>query len=339
MTSPGNYDDQFTLAREAWRRELADQERRTALRLLQAYERIVPIIEGRANLLVRALVELSRNGEPPNVQQARDLEEYTSLIGRVNTEMRSFSVILNQEMTTGADEARLAGTRIARDMTEIMSGDSAGIILGGWNQPDPRAIANVVDYMSNPFMQESIRSFAPNAVASIDDLVITYVAQGKSPYALARQISKWTNTPYDWADTMARTVQVYSYRGATHESYRQNSHVVGGWAWGAALDDRTCISCWAMHGTEHSHDEELNDHHRGRCTPYPMVRGLWQGIESGESRFVQMDQVTQIAIMGQRKYDAWKAGEIRFADLTTTYEDNVYGTMRRVASLAEARNP
>lgn len=337
MTTPGNRDDQFTRARERWRGELVEQERSTAQTLLDAYNRMVPIIQGRADALVRELVRLNQAGDAPTVQQTRELTEYTSLLGRVDTEMRSFSRLLGQEMATSSDDAVLAGIRVARDMTNIMGGDVTGVFLSGWNEPDPAAIANVVDYMANSLMRERIATFAPNAVDSISDLVLTYVAQGKNPRDLAQRITQWTDVPYDWADTMARTVQVYSYRGATHESYRQNSRVVRGWAWGASLDARTCVSCWAMHGKEFTHDETLNDHHRGRCTPYPIVRNVWTPMVSGELRFRQLSVEEQVQIMGRSKYEAWVSGEIRFGDLTTTYEDDVYGTMRRVASLAEAR--
>jgi len=39
--------------------------------------------------------------------------------------------------------------------------------------------------------------------------------------------------------------------------------------------------------------------------------------------------------VGKGKYQAWKDGKFTFSALTTTYEDSVYGTMWREASLKE----
>ncbi|QPC82104.1 hypothetical protein G4Y79_20840 [Phototrophicus methaneseepsis] len=341
MAIPGdlthlNQADRVLRARDGWRRELADQERETAQRLLAAYERTVPEMQRRMDSLIAEIQRLEAAGDA-TTQRVRELNAYQKMMERVDYEMTEFQRILSDEMSTASDSAIEAGSRIAQDMVEIMGGSTTGVFLGGWNEPDPAAIRTLADYLSREAMQDKLSSFSENAVLSLEDLILTHVAQGKNPRELARRLSQWTNTPYYWSENMARTVQVYSYRGATHASYLANEHVVQGWVWSAACDRRTCISCWNMHGQEFSNQEILNDHHKGRCTPLPMVRNVYRSITSGEERFRQLSAAEQRQIMGPGLYDAWRRDDVQFRDFTRTYRDDVYGTMRRAATLNEAR--
>jgi len=94
-----------------------------------------------------------------------------------------------------------------------------------------------------------------------------------------------------------------------------------------------------MHGTVHSFDETLDDHHNGRCAMIPIVPlaesiGIKPPeIEPGETVFGRLSDEEQRARMGPGKWEAWKAGKFQFSDLSQSYEDKVYGTMRGEPSL------
>jgi hypothetical protein len=142
---------------------------------------------------------------------------------------------------------------------------------------------------------------------------------------------------------MARTAQAYSYRGASHALYRANDDIVEGWVWIAALDARVCLSCISQHGTFHRNDETLNDHHRGRCTAAARVVGtrLFDGMRTGPEWFDQQPEAVQRSMMGPGMFDAYRRGAFGWPDVSVTYSDAVYGSMRRAATLKEllARQP
>ena len=136
---------------------------------------------------------------------------------------------------------------------------------------------------------------------------------------------------------MTRTVQLYSYREATRANYIANSDVVEGWIWHADLSPTTCAECIAMHGTFHANDETLNDHHNGRCSMIPVVKGFDRITEegAGEAWFNAQPESVQRDMLGPGKYEAWKEGQFDFSQLVSTQNDPVYGEMRVEATLKE----
>lgn len=73
------------------------------------------------------------------------------------------------------------------------------------------------------------------------------------------------------------------------------------------------------------------------CVPVPVVTGSrWADeMETGEQWFARQPESTQRSIMGKGMHAAYKAGDIDFSKLSTTYNDPVYGEMRRAATLKE----
>jgi hypothetical protein len=135
---------------------------------------------------------------------------------------------------------------------------------------------------------------------------------------------------------MTRTLNLYTYREASRANYAANSDIVEGWYWLAKLDDRTCVSCVAQHGTQHPLTETLNDHHNGRCAPIPAIKGLPSPIEqTGEQWFEGLSEAEQRRIMGDKKWEALRDGKFALGDVTGTYDDPVYGPMRRARTLKE----
>jgi len=112
--------------------------------------------------------------------------------------------------------------------------------------------------------------------------------------------------------------------------------VLDGWVWHADLGSgRTCMSCVAMHGTQHGVGEVLNDHYTGRCAAVPVVRGFENPVEqTGEEWFAAQDEATQRSLLGV-KYTAWSEGKFGLADIPGITVDEVYGPMRVEKSLRE----
>jgi len=129
-------------------------------------------------------------------------------------------------------------------------------------------------------------------------------------------------------------------------SYRVNDDVVKGWIWNAACDERTCAACWAMHGTTHSLEEELQDHPNGRCARSPWVK-TWAemgfaGMDekppmaSGEERFARLTPEQQDRILGKAGGAAYRGGAAKLSDFATTKTSTVWGTHVQRKSLKGA---
>lgn len=72
------------------------------------------------------------------------------------------------------------------------------------------------------------------------------------------------------------------------------------------------------------------------CTEIPAVVGSENPIDSdGEKWFTSLSEAQQREMMGKSKYDLWKQGAFSFGDLSKVRENDVYGGMRGVATIAE----
>jgi hypothetical protein len=115
-----------------------------------------------------------------------------------------------------------------------------------------------------------------------------------------------------------------------------NGDVVSGWYWIAELDADVCMSCVAMHGTLHSNDETLDDHHNGRCAMIPAVVEAPNPIEQGgQEWFDSLPEDQQRAMMGAGKHDAYSSGKFDFSALSSQGKDDVWGTTRTETPLKE----
>ena len=181
----------------------------------------------------------------------------------------------------------------------------------------------------------------------IGSLITGYVG-GRSPKETGALIARKLGIALNDSMNIARTATLWSYRAAAHANYLMNGHVLKGWLWSSALDERTCMSCINLHGSFHPLTEILNDHHQGRCSPEPVTKsceelGLPCGYESppvqrGEDWFEGLTSAAQLAMMGPGIYDAWGNGEFDFEDLSVTYSDPIWGPMQRQATLKELTN-
>ena len=338
MVSPTQAPAETVIFRRDWREELVRLNDDTASRLLSAYQRTLPRIQQAAGELTDQLIELAgRELADISAADLRGLSTYQRLLVRVETEMRDFAVIIRNEAANAQDDGIQLGLNAASDMVGSQAGPFEAQIMAAFNRPDPAAIQRLVNYVDGSAMQQRFAAFGESAAQNLADVLLTGVAQGKNPRAIAALIESWYNLPYAWAENMTRTVQNWSYRTASHAAYAANPDIVTGWVWLASLDDRACLSCWQQHGSIHPVSEVLNDHHRGRCAPLGIVRGTrWaESVQRGQDRFNELDSARQQQIMGGAMWRAWQAGAVQWGEFSQRYSDGVYGTMLREASLKD----
>lgn len=325
------------ILRGDWRRRIVRENEALARRLQAAYERTLPRLRAEIDVLDRRLRDLYTANGDVSAQDLRDLREWKALLTTIEAENRDFAVIARNEAAQGQRDAIRAGASAAQEMAQSTSGRLGPAVAANWNRPDTEALEQLINYVDGPVLRAEFTQFGTRAAEQFADVVLAAVAQGKNPLALARIMELWLSVPYAQAENIARTTQLWSYRSATHAAYRVNSEVVTGWLWYSAADDRSCISCWSQHGSVHPVNEILDDHHRGRCVPVPIVRGTrWaDDFESGPARFEALAGDRQRRIMGPGMHAAWRAGAVDWRDFSRSYQDNVFGEMLRAASLRE----
>lgn len=229
-------------------------------------------------------------------------------------------------------DAVALGIEAAEALALAAAGDAAPVVRSQWQTQTPAAVSG----LSSPVLLAMLAGFGADAAANLEAAAVAGFAQ-KGFAGLGSVLGSWPAIPLSWSATGSRTAQAWAYRRASHATYRANRQLIRGWVWVATLDKRVCVSCLSMHGTRHSVDEVLNDHHNGRCTPVPIVIGsdLTSSISSSQNWFDRQPRATQLEIMGPGRLKAYREGRFVWADMSRTYTDAIYGVMRRAATLKE----
>lgn len=327
------------IGRSDWRQALVNDYAETATRLQQAYARILPDLQAHSGALVDRISKWVTDNPDASLTQeyVRGFKEYQDLLARVEVEMQDFAALLKNE--AGIVEARAmdAGAQSALELAQAVSGGAGEVVAAAWNRVDPVALQQVIGYVDSPAFRANTASFGENAATNIGDVILSGIAQGKSPGSISNILQNWMAIPAAWADTTVRTIQLYSYRGASVQSYRENPDVVSSWMWWASLDDRTCGVCVSEHGQIHPLDEELNSHHNCRCTPIPVITGTsWaQDVTTGRDWLEDQPESVQRSILGAGKFDLYQSGNLDWDRFVVERENDVFGMMKNEATLAE----
>lgn len=291
------------------------------------YQRLLPRIDA-LTLKIASL-------ENPTAAQVHKLAQYKGLVQEVNKELARYQSYASVVMQEAAAQDVAMGITNARTLT--YAGNPA--VIAGWKTLNPRAIEALIGYFNeDSALMKRLDKLAGTNALKVANTIIDNVALGKNPKTIANLIRNSLGGGLTDALRMCRTVQLYSYREANRASYAANSDVVQGWYWMSALDPASCMSCVAMHGTFHTNDETLNDHHNGLCTMLPAVIGAGNPLGSetaGQDWFRGLSEQEQRDMMGAGKFDAWKEGKFELDALSTTRQDQVYGEMRTETALKE----
>jgi len=200
------------------------------------------------------------------------------------------------------------------------------------------ALAIMADYLEKGSpLWERIDYLSRYGADTVSQAILDSIRTGSNATITARNIRKAFSMPLTDSLRITRTVTAWSYREANRLQYIINPQAVSGWQWFSALEPgRTCMSCVNMHGTIHSPDEVLEDHHNGLCTSVPIAVGEKPPLEqTGEQWYEAQSEAVQRRMMGNGMYEQWQEGNIAISDMTTPYQDEVYGQMLRQSTLKD----
>lgn len=328
-------------AATAFRQGLINREASRTTALINAYGRAYRAMQGQIQVLEQQIAQM----EQPDRAQVIRLASLRSLTAQVADEVNRFAVFADQSIANAVSEEIVNGLRDSRSTVEAYFASPQGraAFRAAWDMLPAETVEVMLGYVEegSPLRTALVNRLGPAVAERMSNALVDAITLGMNPRRTAALVRRELGVGLTWALTTARTAQMWSYREASRANYVANSHIVESWTWWASLDSpRTCLSCIAMHGSEHPVTEALNDHYSGRCVALPSLRnarqlGLSQPeVERGESWFNRQSEQAQRQRMGPGMFDAWRAGEFRFSQLSQRYDDPVYGEMLREASLA-----
>lgn len=191
-----------------------------------------------------------------------------------------------------------------------------------WSRVDRTAVDEIV-YRASEQITKLTYPLADEATAVMKRELVRGMLAGSNPRESARRMiarsEQLFNGGLTRALTIARTETMDAYRVAAELSERLHADVLLGWTWVAALSERTCPACWSMHGQQFppSVPGPLG-HQNCRCMRVPVAKSwkdLGFDIEEPPSilpdraaAFEALPEGQQIAVLGPRRYEAWKSG-------------------------------
>lgn len=318
-------------AAKRFREELAAKDAEALKRLIDAYLAIWRRLEAKVDALSLAIGDL----EAATPGQVMRMARYHSLMADIGRELRNYQGFTAVEIDRASTAAIAQAIRDSQELVRLSVGSAK--IAGGFNSLPVDAIKTALGFLrSDGPLYARLENLAPFTAQRVADRIVEGIGLGYNPTRIASTIRDSLGGGLTDALRMTRTVQLYSYREAARANYIANDDIVEGWYWMAELDGETCASCWAEHGTFHTLDETLDDHHNGRCAPLPAVIGHRSPIEeTGEEAFRDLTEAKQQEILGPGKFEAWSEGKFEFGQLSQQRDDEVYGYMRSEASLQE----
>jgi SPP1 gp7 family putative phage head morphogenesis protein len=219
----------------------------------------------------------------------------------------------------------------------VSGGSDIAQLAAGWAAIPEQSVINMVGALqqSTPLGQ-LFQSFGSDAVKDVNRAMIQGLALGLAPRETARTVRSALNISRARAETIVRTETLRASREAMDAAF-QESGVVKGWRWSAAISERTCIFCLSMHGSIHKLGEPLASHPACRCSKSPWIgNGDDAPWESGESWLRRQPQATRRSILGTAAEVAFTAGEVVLTDFQRIGFDDAWGAWGAAGSLQHA---
>lgn len=338
-------------AARKFREQLSQQEAASAERMGTVYARLYQSLLGDAQSLAEQLAGMDKIDRETVMRLAR----VKSLLAQTADQVARFGGTAQSEVILIENQAIQQGIADALKLMELSLPDLppaiARQITGSFVRLHPDAIEAAAGLMGpdSPLRERLEAGFGEYVAGQVEahflDGIGTGMRADQITALIGRNLQTGLGSGLTSLLTTLRTAQIKSYQIANHSTYLANSNIVKGWVWWAALDNRCCLSCIAQHGTVHELSETLDDHHNGRCAPIPQTvtyADLGLDIpedttppETGPEWFGRQSAATQRELMGPGMFEAWKAGQFDFRDISQKYNDPVYGELLRQASLKD----
>jgi len=283
-------------------------------------------MSGDIDALVLAISDLDN----PSKLEVENLPQYKRLIRNGERELDRYTVYLETVIGSAGIAAIGLGLNHSAQLVQVASGAK-------YTSLDVGSIRPLLDYLDRGGpLYERLKLITNSTIDDVIKTIIDGVTSGFNPRKIAEMIQDAFGGGLTDALRNVRTVQIKAYQDAARANYSASDGLVSGWVWYANLDGNPCMSCVSMHGTEHGLDESLDDHYNGECAALPIIEGLGSPVEqSGQDWFDNQPEERQRDLMGDSKYEAYKADLFAFDALSNQQDHDIYGTMRTETSLKD----
>lgn len=329
---------------DIFRQNVLDKEQASITLMAKRWQGVEKALIPHMDALALQIELMRQEGKEPTEWQLYRMKRYQQLLAQTQQEVTKYEnwagITIENEQKEYFDLGRKFSMQTLGDLVP------PGVNIS-FDRVPADAVQNMIGRCKDDAPLFSVlknRALYPEAVDGLTTQLINAVALGYNPRKTARLMKDGLAQGLNKALVIARTEQLRAFREASYQNYKKNNNILKGWVWHSALGTRTCAACYAMHGTVHSLDERLDDHVCGRCVMIPLTRG-WKelgfdgipdtnpAIPSGEDMFAKLSEEKQRVIMGNSRYELWKAGKLEFGKMATFTNDPVWGRSVRITPL------
>lgn len=212
-------------------------------------------------------------------------------------------------------------------------------VAATWNRLNPDAVSALVGRLSDGSpLNDLLRTFGDDAALRMLQTLLEGIATGLNTDALGRRLVGVADLSLAKAQQISRDAVLGSYREAAQQSYRANRDILIGHRIICDKRPRTCLSCLARDGVLLGVDEKLEEHSRGRCRTFPVLRGANVQIETGDVWLYRQPAKVQQDMVPAGMWNEWRRGDVVLADFAVRREDPRWGGSWTVGSAGEVRD-
>jgi len=271
------------------------------------------IMESAIRRSLRKLNETDRTGLPMTAryENIRPAIEEQVRICTYKSE-RIMTDLVKQTARLGIDAASESASRIKkRDWKKV---STSGILTGGIFKGAKDALAKI-----------------PAAVMSkITDLVGQAVGMAEQGFDwLMSHLGDALSGMWSGLQRLIRTTAEQIFRRAQQQQRQEIP--INGWR-RIANHETACLACLMLEGRIYDRSEDFADHPNGRCYIVPCESGA-KDENTGREWLENQDEATQRRVMGKKRFELWKSGELSLDDMTEVVNDPVYGPQPHVIPL------
>lgn len=287
-------------------------EQETALPIVLAYRGALALMKREFDAVLKWIASEKRAGRRPSraaLERKGDLERALQVLEGA---LLAFGV----QSARTVEGGRLAAVAAAKPSAESLV-KSAATRIGidtSLFVPPVESVALLDESLGSKLpLGRLFASLAPETADDAKRTILEGMLSGRNPRDIARDLGDALQVPRTRALTISRTEVLRSFRAASIATYRAHDDTVDGWQWLSALDSRTCVVCWSMHGTVHPVTEPFASHPNCRCSPIPVVGPRL--LKPGAEEFAKLPESRQRETLGPRAYELYRSGQIGIADL------------------------
>jgi len=348
--------------------------RKTATPMLQQIQNLSLAPTGEMQVALRELdvvaqekQELEEKFTATDAQLQQTLSVYAAVLGTTaslilanDNRIQNAGIALAPSSVTTRVFFNLSNSMIAAGQNPLRSLGQFQKLLESqgvqWTIPDLNQLSKLkaADFISTAAYQSRMEAWGAGYAELSKNTILNGIEAGNGPQEIARLLRQHAeNIPVYAAENLTRTLQVTAYRESALAMETINGGFIKKKIRIAKLDERTCLSCIELHGSELAPGKRVDDHYRGRCTEFYVVPGgpeqpefMQADSTPGNRRFVKFQKgsdwfnslpesrqrAQQSFLQSPGKWKAFKSGTPLSA-FVTEHTDDVFGRQLLEGSL------